>query len=249
MFRLKSQMLAVAAASFVMLGLGAASASAGVTPTPTPTRTFTPPPVVNPQTCTSRPITFAPTGPPADQVTPTDGTLQPAARGGLPTGQPTDHKTPPPVVNPQRCTPEQFVTQLTAVGNVVVQNRVIANGPVSGTGSLDLVAQTNTFDRLRLPAFFRSVNVNHTGIGFPAINLSLCVASVNQLGVWRFNGGQGLFRNAIGNGTFLLTGQWVFPTIRGVCSLRFIGGNPILQNRIMPRYTNIQVWATGLARR
>ena len=45
-------------------------------------------------------------------------------------------------------------------------------------------------------------------------------------------------------------GQWVFPRLRnGLCSLLFLRGNPILQNRVKPRYTSIQVWATGLARR
>ena len=222
----------VMAASVVTLGAG--TAFAGVTPTPTPTFTRTPPPVPAPQSCApTRPITFAPIASPADG-------LQPAARH--------DHPTPPPVVNPQ-CSPEQFVAQITALGNLVVQNRVIASGPVFGTGSLDLPAQTNTFDRALLPVLGRSVNLLHTGIGTPSINLPLCVATVNQLGVWRFAGGRGVFRRAIGNGTFLLTGQWVFPTVRGVCTLRFLRGNPLLQNRVLPRYTNIQVWATGLARR
>lgn len=232
----KFRALAVAsvmAASMVTLGAGAASA--GVTPTPTPTFTRTPPPVVNPN-CSQRPITFIS---PGDQASATDE-ASPLGRVH-PSGNPT--------VNPQRCSPEQFVAQVTALGNLVVQNRVIANGPVAGTGSLDLPAQTNTFDRALLPALGRSVNIDHTGIAFPRINLPLCAVSVNQLGLWRFNGGRGVFRRAIGNGTFLLTGQWVFPTIRGVCSLRFIRGNPLLQNRITPRYTNIQVWATGLARR
>ena len=78
----------------------------------------------------------------------------------------------------------------------MVQNRVIATGPVFGTGSLDLAAQTNTFDRFNLPGFFRSVNVPHTGLSLPSVNLRLCTASVVQVGLWRFNRGTGLFRNA-----------------------------------------------------
>jgi hypothetical protein len=237
--------LAVAAASCMTVGLGAASASAGVTPSPSPsfTHTFTPPPRPVPQTCNQRPITFTPTDTPTDQGSPI---ALSAWHGNTPTPEPTR-----PVVNPLRCSPEQFVLQQTTVGNVVTQNRVIANGPVFGTGSDDLGVQTNTFSRFSLPGLLRRVNVPHTGIAFPSVNLALCVASVNQLGVWRFAGGPvgSLFRNSIGNGTYLLTGQWVFPTIRGVCSLRLIRGNPILQNRIQPRYSNIQVWATGLARR
>ena len=250
---IRTKALAVAGASCMMIGLGAGAASAGVTPSPSPSvsHTFTPPPRPVPQSCDRvRPITFAPTVNPSDEVSPTDGlSSQPDLRTVSPSPTYTHTQTPPPVVNPLRCTPEQFVAQVTALGSTVVQNRVIANGPVFGTGSLDLPAQTNTFDRALLPVFGRSVNIRHTGIAFPVINLPLCAVSVNQLGLWRFNGGQGLFRHAIGNGTFLLTGQWVFPVIRGVCSLRFLSGNPLLQNRIQPRYTNIQVWATGLARR
>ena len=215
-----------------LVGGMAPAAFAGDVPSQTPTFTR---PVPAPQTCATRPVTFAPT------VSPTDEVSTAAYRG---------HPTPQPTINPQRCSPEQFVAQLTAVGNVVVQNRVIASGPVFGTGSLDLAAQTNTFDRARLPGLFRAVNIRHDGLAFPAVNLALCVASVNQVGLWRFNGGPvfSLFRHAIGNGPYLLTGQWVFPVIGGVCSLRFIRGNPLLQNRIQPRYTSIQVWATGLAR-
>jgi hypothetical protein len=246
---IRTNVLAVAAASCMMVGLGSTAAFAG-TPTPEPsvTETFTPPPRPAPTCAPTRPITFAPTVSPTDEVSPTDGlSSQPDLRTVSPTGKPTDHQRP--VVNPLRCSPEQFVAQITALGSTVVQNRVIASGPVFGTGSDDLSLQTNTRDVFDLPGFFRSVNVDHTGLAFPSIDLRLCVASVNQLGLWRFNRGTGLFRNAVGNGTFLLTGQWVFPTIRGVCSLRFLRGNPILQNRITPRYTNIQVWATGLARR
>lgn len=246
--------LAVAAASCMTVGLGAASASAGVTPSPSPSYTHTqsPPPRPVPQSCdrTGRPITFAPTVNPND-VSPTDGlSSQPDLRTVTPSPTYTHTQTPPPVVNPLRCTPEQFVAQITALGSTVVQNRVIANGPVFGTGSLDLPAQTNTFDRALLPVFGRSVNIRHTGIlpGAVSVNLPLCAVTVNELGVWRFNRGQGLFRNAVGNGNFLLTGQWVFPNVRGICSLRFIRGNPLL-SRVTPRYTNIQVWATGLARR
>jgi hypothetical protein len=214
----------VMVASFATVGTPAAFAD---TPTPTPTHTIRPP-VATPQTCdrAGRPITFAPTVSPDDKV------------------------SPAPVVNPQRrCSPERFVVQITALGSTVVQNRVIASGPVFGTGSDDLSLQAPTRDVFDLPGFFRTVNADHTGIAFPSVDLRLCVATVSQLGLWRFNGGTGLFRHAAGAGTFLLTGQWVFPAFRGVCSLAFIRGNPLLQNRITPRYTSIQVWATGLARR
>ena len=185
--------LAVAAASCMTVGLGAASASAGVTPSPSPSYTHTqsPPPRPVPQSCdrTGRPITFAPTVNPND-VSPTDGlSSQPDLRTVTPSPTYTHTQTPPPVVNPLRCTPEQFVAQITALGSTVVQNRVIANGPVFGTGSLDLPAQTNTFDRALLPVFGRSVNIRHTGIlpGAVSVNLPLCAVSVNELGVWRFS--------------------------------------------------------------
>lgn len=241
---IKTNALAVTLASCTMLGLGATAAFAGVTPTPTVTRTVPPPRPVQQCDQGGRPITFTPTvNPnPDNQVSPTDEVSTAAYRG---------HPTPGPTVNPQqRCTPEAFVAQITALGSTVVQNRVIANGPVFGTGSLDLPAQTNVFDRALLPVFGRSVNIRHTGIlpGDVNVNLPLCAVTVNKVGLWRFAGGQGLFRNARGNGNFLLTGQWVFPNFRGICSLRFIRGNPLL-SRITPRYTNIQVWATGLARR
>ena len=245
MFRFRALAVAgVMAAS--MVTLGAATASAGVTPTPTPTYTHTPPPVPAPQTCAPvRPVTFAPVVTPTAEVSPTGATLQPDVKYG-------HTPTPPPVVNPLRCTPEQFVFQLTALGSTIVQNRVIAAGPVRGTGSSNLALQTNTFDRFRLPGVFRAVNVPHTGIAFPAVNLALCTASVTQIGLWRFAGGPlfSIYRHAIGNGTYQLMGQWVFPRTRsGICTLALLPGNPILQNRVQPTYTNIQVWATGLARR
>ena len=247
MVKLRSLAVGVMAASLVTLGTSSAIA--------TPRHVDNPRPVPVQQSCTPRVVhTFdTPRVRPTDEVTPrvtsTDSTdLRDSLR--LRTIEPSRTITPRPTINPQRCAPERFVVQLTQLGSAVVQNRVIASGPVFGTGSDDLAASTNTFDRFNLPAFFRSVNVRHTGIGTPTVNLALCVASINQLGRWSFNGGQGLFRNAIGNGNYLLTGQWVFPTLRdGTCSLRLIRGNPLLQNRIQPRYTNLQVWATGLARR
>lgn len=261
----------VMAASMVTLGAGVAFAG---TPTPTPTvtvtpvtpspcptiKTFTPTndgrdhgcPTPNPQPrdCQVRPITFEPTASPSDQV---GLTAKITRLGDHPSPSPSvTETTPPPVVNPLRCRPETFVSQLTAIGTTVVQNRVIATGPVFGTGDLDLGVQTNTFDRFRLPGLFRAVNVPHTGLAFPSINLNLCTASVVQVGLWRFAGGPvfSLFRNAVGVGTYQLVGQWVFPRLRnGACSLLFLRGNPLLQNRIQPTYTNIQVWGTGLARR
>lgn len=226
------RLLTITALTIGLLGGMAPAAFAGDTPSPSPTFTR---PVPAPQTCATRPVTFTPAASPAGEVSTA------AYRG---------HPTPAPTVNPQRrCAPETFLSQFTALGSTVVQNRVIAAGPVFGNGSLDLPAQTSTFDRFRLPAFFRTVNVPHTGIAFPSIDLRLCAVSVNQVGLWRFARGTGLFRNAIGNGSYLLTGQWVFPRLRnGLCSLLFIRGNPILQNRIQPAYTNIQVWANGLAR-
>ena len=76
---------------------------------------------------------------------------------------------------------------------------------------------------LRLPGLFRSVNVRHTGIGAAVVtrNLPTCSITVAENGIWRFAGGTGLFRNAIGNGVFNLTGQWAgnVRTPRSGCSL------------------------------
>lgn len=247
MFRNSTRLAAIGLAAASMLAVGATAASAGVTPSPSPTHTRPVPtptptqPVVNPLACNQRPITFAPTNGPTDEQT--DGVLQPVARH--------DH-TPPPVVNPQtRCRPENFNISLTVAGNSVITNYARFRGPVAGTGSDDLGVSTNTFDRFSLPGPGQRVNLLHTGAAFPSIDLNNCTAAVVQLGVWRFAGGPvfSVFRHAIGNGTFRLVGLWHFPSIRGQCSLRFIIGNPLLQNRVNPDFTVIGVRGQGVAAR
>ena len=239
--------LTAALGGVLALGLTAGPAMATTpTPVPTPTHTIRPPvPVPTPQNCNQRPITFAPTAGPTDEVSPTDdGTLQ--------TLKPVDHRTPPPVVNPQvRCRPESFNIALVLAGNSVITNYAKFTGPVFGTGSDDLNVSTNTSDRFSLPGPGQRVNLLHTGIPFPSVNLRTCTAAVVQLGLWRFNGGPvfSIFRNAIGNGTFRLVGLWHFPNIRGICSLALIRGNPLLQNRVNPDFTVIGVRGTGVAAR
>lgn len=240
MFTSTTRRLAVAGlAAGAMLGLAVPAASAGVTPTPTPTHTR---PVPQPRSCDNvRPITFAPTSAPTDEQT--DGVLQPAVK---------HDRTPPPVVNPQvRCRPQTFDIALVLAGNSVITNYAKFTGPVFGTGSDDLNVSTNTFDRFSLPGPGQRVNLQHTGVPFPSVNLRTCTAAVVQLGIWRFAGGPvfSIFRNAIGNGTFRLAGLWHFPNIRGVCSLRFLRGNPLLQNRVNPDFTVIGVHGTGVAAR
>ena len=158
------------------------------------------------------------------------------------------------MVNPQtRCRPENFNISLTIAGNSVITNYARFRGPVAGTGSDDLNVSTNTFDRFSLPGPGQRVNLQHTGVPFPSVNLNTCTAAVVQLGLWRFAGGPvfSVFRHAIGNGTFRLVGLWHFPSIRGVCTLRFIGGNvnPLLQNRYNPDFTVIGVRGQGVAAR
>ena len=175
--------------------------------------------------------------------TPTIRTFTPAVN---PTDTPTVNPTGtcPPRHRLQR---ETFIVQLAQVGSTVLLNRVAATGPVSGIGSD--VQLSDTFDRFQLPSVFRQVNVPHTGIAVPAVDLRLCTASVTQVGLWRFAGGTGLFRFARGSGLYQLVGQWWFPRLRnGLCSLLFLRGNPLLQNRIQPTYQTVSVVGTGSAR-
>ena len=152
--------------------------------------------------------------------------------------------TPAPAPRLQR---ETFIVQLAQAGSTVLLNRVAATGPVSGVGSDDQLS--NTFDRFRLPGLLRSVNVPHTGIAAPSVDLRTCTASLVQVGLWRFAGGTGLFRFARGNGLYQLVGQWWFPRLRnGACSLLFLRGNPLLQHRIQPTYQTVSVVGTGSAR-
>jgi hypothetical protein len=240
MFRKSIRLAAVGFAVVSAAALTTTAASAS-TPTPTPTHTR---PVPTPQSCdqSGRPITFAPTVSPTDEVSTTDE-ASPLGRV---------HPSDQPTVNPQvRCRPESFNIALVLAGNSVITNYARFTGPVAGTGSDDLNVSTNTSDRFSLPGPGQRVNLLHTGIPFPSVNLRTCTAAVIQLGLWRFNGGPAfsVFRNAIGNGTFRLAGLWHFPNIRGVCSLALIRGNPLLQNRINPDFTVIGVRGTGVAAR
>jgi hypothetical protein len=240
--------LTAALGGVLALGLTAGPAMAD-TPTPQPTRTAdfggvpTPRPVPVQRSCDNvRISTFAPTAGPTDEVSPTDE-ASPLGRV---------HPSDNPTVNPRvRCRPESFNIALVLAGNTVITNYAKFNGPVAGTGSDDLNVSTNTSDRFSLPGPGQRVNLLHTGIPFPSVNLRTCTAAVIQLGLWRFNGGPlfSVFRNAIGNGTFRLVGLWHFPNIRGVCSLSLIRGNPLLQNRINPDFTVIGVRGTGVAAR
>lgn len=245
----KTMALAVTLASCTIVGLGAASASAGVTPSPSASYTHTPPPPrPTPQQCDARPVTFfTPAASPSDEVSPTDATL--SAYHGTPTPVPTR-----PVVNPLRCSPEQFRIWHADVGSTSLLNRVIATGPVFGLFGSDrqLNDTNNVFD---LPNAFRSVNVRHTGIAGASftVNLPTCTVDVTENGVWRFRGGTGLFRNAVGNGVFNLSGQWKFGNVRTprgpVCALAFVRGNPLLSPRVNPISDSFSVVGVGLARR
>jgi len=226
------KLLTTAVLTLGLVAGGATAASAGVTPSPPDQPTVSPNIGLVPGPCPTPTVrTFAPTGGP-------DQTLSP---GHV---RPTDCATPVPVVTPfQR---ETFIVQLASAGNTVLLNRVAATGPVSGIGSD--VQLSDTFDRFQLPGVLRQVNVPHTGIAFPGVDLRLCTASVTQVGAWRFAGGTGPFRFASGSGRYQLVGQWWFPRIRGVCSLLFLRGNPLLQNRVQPSYTTVSVVGAGSAR-
>jgi hypothetical protein len=253
---LKLRMLAaagVAAASMVTLGTTAALAGTNPTspptgqPTPCSTRTIsptvspnfgipcpTPTPPVRPNPCPT--VTVNPLA--GDSGYPSDNpTISP--NFGIP---PTDCPTPPPVINPLRT--ERFVVLENSLG----LNFVRATGPVAGTGST--LQLSNTLDRFSLPGILRRVNVPHTGIGVPVINLRTCTASLDQNGLWAFAGGPlgSIFRNAIGNGVFNLDGQWTFPFRGSTCSLAFVVGNPLLQHLIAPTYYSLQVTGVGTAR-
>jgi hypothetical protein len=255
----------VATSALLTLGFAATSAlasPAGVTPTPCPTPSIqhfsgvSPTPDQGLPTCTPTPCPTSTGIQHFSSVNPNDGncpTPEPCPTATqpqvfAPTVSPTNCPTPPPVVNPLR--PERFVTQyaLAVIGGVptVLLNRTVASGPVSGTGSS--VQVSNTLNRFNLPGVFRQVNVLHTGIINPNINLTACTASVEQLGRWAFAGGTGPFVRATGSGLFVEDLQAVFPQIRGVCSLSLIAGNPLLQNRIQPTYVSFEVAGAGNAR-
>lgn len=234
MFKLRT--LAVAFAASATVALSAGTALATTNPVPTPTRT-----IGTPNPCpTIR--TFAPTNGPTDNPFGSPGD-QPTISPNFGV-TPTNCPTPPPVVNPLRT--ERFVVQYAAVGLTPFLNRVVATGPVFGTGSNTQIS--NTQNRFDLPNVLRDVNVLNTGIAFPTINLRTCTASVDQNGIWVFNRGTGAFRNASGNGVFNLDGQWTFPFRGNVCSLSFVRGNPLLQRLITPTFTSIQVTGVGSAR-
>ena len=213
------KLFTTAALTAGLLGGMAPAAFAGDVPTPVPSQQIG----TVPAPCPVPVRTFTPTASP--------GHVQPA---DCPVAQP-------------RLQRETFIVQLAQAGSTVLLNRVAATGPVSGTGSDAQLS--NTLDRFRLPSLLRSVNVPHTGIAAPSVDLRLCTASVTQTGLWRFAGGTGLFRLARGNGIYQLVGQWWFPRLRnGVCSLTLLRGNPLLQNRIQPTYQTVSVVGTGTAR-
>ena len=263
---MKKILLATAAAGFMALGIGVPAASAGVTPSPVPTQIPVDPspcqfdshgPSVNPQfgrdCSTPQPV---PTVRSCDRIRfiePQDGQFgrpAPEATAELSAkyfrhGEPT----PQPTINPLvRCRPEQFNVAQVWVGPrllTVIANYAQAFGPVNGVGSDTQIS--NTLDRLNLNT--GRVNLRHTGIASPIVNTGNCTASLLQFGTWRFNGGTGLNLRAIGNGTYRLALLAHFPNIRGVCSLSFLSGNPLLQNRVSPDFLSVAVHGNGVASR
>jgi hypothetical protein len=226
------RIVTAAAAAGLVLSLGTATAARADTPTPDPTATesVTPQFGLPPTPCPEPTIrTFTPTAGPADD--------------GLKT--PRVHPTDCPTIGVQRFQRQTFTVALTSpdLGGLNVVN---ASGPVNGTGGTDTQV-SNTQDRFRFFAPFRRVNVLHTGIAAPVIHLATCTATVSQTGLWAFAGGLGAYRFAAGTGVFRLGGLWVFPRIRGVCSLLFLRGNPLLQNRIQPTSYVIAVRGVGVS--
>jgi hypothetical protein len=223
--------------SLVTVGATAALAD---TPTPNPTVTsnFGVPNPQNVRSCDRQVREVRPV------VSPTDR---------LRTLSPTEHPTPTPIrtIEPRViCRPEHFnLAEVLAGPNLstVITDYVAATGPVSGVGSDDLGVSTNTFDRFILPG--GNVNVRHTGITFPTVNTTTCTAVAVQVGTWRFNGGSGINRFAIGNGTFRLALLAHFPNIRGICALSLLSGNPLLQNRVSPDFLTVAVRGDGVAAR
>jgi hypothetical protein len=262
----------VFAASLITMGATVTSASA-TTPTPVPSVGQPIVPIPTPRQCAPAPTTFfTPSqGLPSDEASPDQGlpSAEPSVDQGLPSDEaspshPVAHPSVTPTVNPlpTRCQPEQFRifhADLGAgpgqPGNVSLLNLAIASGPVFGMGSDRQIADTRNV--LSLPSIFRSVNVRHTGIGAATVtrNLPTCSITVTENGIWRFNGGRGLFRNAIGNGVFNLTGQWKFGNVRTprgpVCSLALLrpGVNPLLVRGLHSISDSFSVVGVGVAAR
>lgn len=136
------------------------------------------------------------------------------ALASTPTPSPTHTANFVPLPNPLR--PEHFQVLVTSIGGVNT-NDVEATGPVAlHLGTDTTVSNTrDTFARLG-----NSVNVRHTGIPVPVVNRSLCTVSLSQTGLWRFQGGTGLYAHARGFGSFQLSGLLHFPQNRlGRCSI------------------------------
>jgi hypothetical protein len=245
-FRIKRRIGVAAAAllGIAALGLTAGPAFAGGTPGPSPSVSpnfGVPPPVVRSCERDIRGVS------PHATSTDTIGLTARITHAGNPTPEPTQFGNPRDRV---RCRPEHFNIALVLAGNNlqnVITNYAAATGPVSGTGTDDSVS--DTLDRLNLPSPADRVNLRHTGIPFPLVNLTNCTVAVLQNGNWTFNGGRGINRFAIGNGTFHLALLAHFPSIRGTCVLSFLRGNPLLQNRVSPDFLWVAVHGDGLAAR
>ena len=127
--------------------------------------------------------------------------------------------TPTPTVSPHRLRPEQWDINLASdsVSGLNV-NDVSALGPVFIRGGTDITV-SDVLDQLD-NGFGSNVNVDHPALGLPTIDRRVCEASIVQTDQpWRFNGGTGLFRRAIGSGVYNLNAEFSFRTFRGRCSL------------------------------
>lgn len=114
---------------------------------------------------------------------------------------------------------------------------VNAFGPVHGRGGTDNQV-SNTLDQF---VFDRgSVNVRHSDTSNiqPRIDWRSCTASAHARGWWRFDGGDGKFRDAAGFGTFKFAEFIVLKHRHGHCDT-----NPNDE----PKYFQVVVTGRGLA--
>ena len=150
-------------------------------------------------------------------------TAAPAFAGNTPTPTPsvtqTVTPTPTPTVNPQRLRPEQFDINLASdEASGLSVNDVSALGPVQIIGGRDITV-SDVLDQLD-NNHGSDVNLDHVALSLPTIDRRVCEASIVQTDQpWRFNGGTGLFRRAIGSGVYNLNAEFSFRTFRGRCSL------------------------------
>jgi|SRR5215469_2394084 len=135
-----------------------------------------------------------------------------------------------------------------------------ANGFVDATGPLQVTGGTtqsvNPFLDIVSDGQGNSFNLHHEGLVGGQIDLRTCSITVDENDLpWIIFRGTGLFRNAIGFGSYTLRGLFSFPTVRGQCpELQNITIDPnrdvseqLQADNLQPSFFDVAVQATGVS--